>query len=348
MFESRDHFSPSMPAHARIISDLYGDILRFARAKPGLLLQGLLLLDWTAAMCFTINPLLRFNLWSWPIEGDFDTTRSESVTKFMWDGFSTQSFHGWSDHYFQMGFAHIRIAGFRVPNCQSRDALYPMGTAAATEDEAIPPMLHAWGVQMLEWTGEGHQNVLVKPDGSIRIKLPEALPCIDPEGNLQVIEWMRHVLSSDVKAMLLSLGRDAAGSNYYCPYNICACHKSVNKTYGKARAAPTTMGELRERLVGVEEFPTLKEWKAARTASHGPNSGWHREDVILGALVCVSSVPSLKLAWLGILGTLRPPTPFGYYLPGSLHRRSGSRIICDRFHRGSTRPPHIRRCPHHT
>ena len=160
-----------------------------------------------------------------PILADWDTTLIEVVIKFMWDGFSVATFKGASESYFQFGYAFVSVAGVDCPDASSRDGLKPLGYAACGEEEGINAILGDWEQQMLQWTGEDHRNVLVKPDGTMRIKIPTPIDATDSDGNPTRVQWIRPVLAADSKAMLEALKRMSASSKFYCFNDVDSCEK---------------------------------------------------------------------------------------------------------------------------
>lgn len=104
-----------------------------------------------------------------------DTSRSEVMCKVCMDGFGEDQFTK-TVKCFQIGFSVTSVAGVQVPDVNSRNNFQPIATCEGAEEDVAPVVLNAWGEHMLRLTGEDHSNVLMMPDGTMRIRLATPFP----------------------------------------------------------------------------------------------------------------------------------------------------------------------------
>lgn len=181
------------------------------------------------------------------------TALIECVIKFCFDGFG-ETRHNKTADYFQFCWGVVSVAGVQHPKVNSRKNMHPIVTVEGKESTAIPLALAAFNTHMCAYTGLDFRNVLLKPDGTMRIKLRKPFKAVGSDGIERLVEWMRPVVSADVKAVLIALGRMGASANYYCFFNLDKCIREANESCLHALDGVSTMGSLRRALAEVEEI----------------------------------------------------------------------------------------------
>ena len=101
---------------------------------------------------------------------------------------------------------------------------------------------------------------------------------VGSDGNEHLVEWLRPVVSADVKVVLLALGRMGASANSYCFFILEKRIREANKSCLRALDGVSTTGSLRRAMAEVEE---VGEYMGAGGWKERMEAACHRDEFIL-------------------------------------------------------------------